>query len=685
TYVIGTLSAGINIFSKGEFKHLTTVPQLLQSNILSLMTDERSDLWVGTQFDGVFVLEKKGDTYSLKRHIKELNGVDILAAVRIIQDKKGSVWIATFSAGLFRLEGEKVTHYTSEKGLGTNNLLTLYCDVKDRLWIGTIDAGVLKFENEKFTAWSEKEGLANKSVWSISGDKKGNLYFGTGEGGLSCFDEKKFRNLGIADGLCSNYIPALTWDPVEDCLWLGTNNGINKVKLKDNFDIASIRLYSEQEGFKGIEVNQNGILLDDNGYLWLGTINGLSKYNRAFDSPNTTAPKLHLNNIQLFYQNVDWKNYTEEVDPRNNLPVSLNLSHRNNNLTFHFQALTADNVQYTFILEGQDEEWSPMTTNTQAVFSNINPGRSYTFKVKAVNSNGVWSNEVVSFSFSVAPPWWQTWWFYTLAVLLILVAVYAFINYRTSKLAKEKKILEEKVTERTVELKGANDKLSVAFNDIRDSINYAKKIQDAILPLEDEIKRALPQSFVLFKPRDVVSGDFYWFNRKEERIYIAAVDCTGHGVPGAFMSMIGNSLLNEIISKKGPHDAAGILKSLHKGVRKALKQDRNSYESKDGMDLALAVIDTGTNTLQYSGAKRSLFCFSEGVFSEVKADKQSIGGLEMEDDYHFTNHSFQLKKGDTFYLFTDGYVDQFGGEKGKKYSTKRLKETLAEMQSLTMA
>jgi serine phosphatase RsbU (regulator of sigma subunit) len=148
--------------------------------------------------------------------------------------------------------------------------------------------------------------------------------------------------------------------------------------------------------------------------------------------------------------------------------------------------------------------------------------------------------------------------------------------------------------------------------------------------------------------------------------------------------MIGSSLLNEILSKKGPHDAATVLKKLHQGVRKSLKQDRDSYESKDGMDLALAVIDTTTYSLQYSGAKRPMFHYNTEYFQEIKADKQSIGGLEMEDNYTFTNHNFELKKGDTFYLFTDGYVDQFGGDKEKKYSTKRFKETLAGMQAMSM-
>jgi serine phosphatase RsbU (regulator of sigma subunit) len=311
------------------------------------------------------------------------------------------------------------------------------------------------------------------------------------------------------------------------------------------------------------------------------------------------------------------------------------------------------------------------------VFTNIEPGRTYTFKVKALSSNGVWSRGTIAYTFSIHLPWWKTWWFMAGVALVLASSVFSFIIYRIAQLAKEKKLLEEKVTERTREL-------SLAFQEIKDSILYAKKIQDAILPLKEEIREEFPDSFVLFKPKHVVSGDFYWMNTKDDKVYIAAVDCTGHGVPGAFMSMIGSSLLNEIILKKGDHNPGTVLTLLHRAIRKSLKQHRSTYESKDGMDLALMVIDKKAGTLQYAGAKRPLYFFRNGLFAEIKADKQSIGGLETEKDYQFTKHDIKLSEGDTFYLFTDGYVDQFGGEKGKKYSSGRFRKILSEMQHLPL-
>ncbi len=685
TYILGTSGLGLNVLNAqaNTFSPLSNSKEVQSCNVRSTMLDKNKQLWVGTQ-EGVFVLKKEGALYTLKQNFEKINNTIFYNVIAIVEDQNNSVWLGSYGSGIAKINGATSELFTKENGFISNNILTIFKDSKSIIWIGTKDEGLVKYDGQKFTQYTLKDGLTDKGIWSITEDKNGILYLGTNESGVFIYDRKEFKSVNISDGLCSNYVPGIVYDQLDNCIWIGTEKGINRIKFKKNFEIESIRYYGEQEGYQGIATNTNSVILDTKGIMWFGGTNGLSRYNRIYDFPNSTPPKLHINGLKLAYQVVDWKNYADSVDVFSGLPINLSLSHKNNNLSFDFQAFTTDNVKYTFILEGQDEQWSPLSTKSEAVFTNINPGKTYTFKVKAINSNGIWSDKVLSFSFTINPPWWQTWWFYTLSALLIVGGVLGFINYRTAQLAKEKKILEEKVTERTVELKDANDKLSVAFQDIKDSINYAKKIQDAILPLEEEINKALPQSFVLFKPRDVVSGDFYWFNRKDNFIYLAAVDCTGHVVPGAFMSMIGSSLLNEIVSKKGNHDAASVLKKLHNGVRKSLKQDRDSYESKDGMDLALTVIDLTANTLQYAGAKRSLFCFTENEFKEVKADKQSIGGLEMQDDYIFTNHNFELKKGDTFYLFTDGYVDQFGGEKGKKYSTKRLKERLEAIQSLSL-
>lgn len=219
--------------------------------------------------------------------------------------------------------------------------------------------------------------------------------------------------------------------------------------------------------------------------------------------------------------------------------------------------------------------------------------------------------------------------------------------------------------------------------DITDSLNYAKRIQQAKLPKEENIYASLPQSFVLFKPKAIVSGDFYFFHRNGQSVFIVAADCTGHGVPGAFMSMIGSEKLTDAVSQS--EDTSEILKSLNMGIKKSLQQSDSNESTRDGMDIAICSIDTKNRIVKYAGANRPLWIIRNGntELEEIKGTKKAIGGLT-EDNQHFDSHELKLQAGDTFYLSTDGYADQFGGQYGKKLMTKKLKEILIGIQDKTM-
>lgn len=219
--------------------------------------------------------------------------------------------------------------------------------------------------------------------------------------------------------------------------------------------------------------------------------------------------------------------------------------------------------------------------------------------------------------------------------------------------------------------------------EIVDSVTYAQRIQEAILPSRREIDYQLPNNFFLFQPRDIVSGDFYWFSKKGNDIIIACVDCTGHGVPGAFMSMIGNTLLNQIVNEKDITQPALILNKLNKEITNALKQDLEGSDSRDGMDIAICTINEKTQIMQYAGANRPLYFVRNNELMETKANKVAIGGHVQDEEKIFNNHEFALQKGDTFYLTTDGYADQFNPA-DKKLMTKRFKEILLSIQNLSM-
>ncbi len=245
-------------------------------------------------------------------------------------------------------------------------------------------------------------------------------------------------------------------------------------------------------------------------------------------------------------------------------------------------------------------------------------------------------------------------------------------------LETQKETLEQQVAERTFEINEKKKEIEEKNKDITDSINYAQRIQRSILPTEEEIKNIFPNSFVLFMPRDIVSGDFYWFAEIEGKKFAVCADCTGHGVPGALMSMIGCNLLQQIIVENKIYGPADILSRLQNEVRKALKQQ--SGDSKDGMDLAICMIEG--DKIFYAGAQRPLLILRNNELEEVKADKQSIGGGYWGDELTFAQHELNAKDVQALFMFSDGFPDQFGGPKGKKFKFKQLVEALMESASL---
>ena len=269
---------------------------------------------------------------------------------------------------------------------------------------------------------------------------------------------------------------------------------------------------------------------------------------------------------------------------------------------------------------------------------------------------------------------------YSVSVGLFLVALLALFIFRGYR---EKQKANNIITQQKVEVEKQKELVEVKNKEITDSINYAKRIQQAKLPKKEEIYAALPQSFVLFKPKDIVSGDFYFFHKNKSSVFIASADCTGHGVPGAFMSMIGSEKLEDAVSQTT--DTSEILKLLNKGIKTSLHQSEINESTRDGMDIALCSIDTENRIIKYAGANRPIWIIrkEQTEVEEIKATKKAIGGFT-EDNQHFYTHELKLQQGDTFYIFTDGYADQFGGEAGKKLMTSKFKEILFDIQGKTM-
>ena len=266
--------------------------------------------------------------------------------------------------------------------------------------------------------------------------------------------------------------------------------------------------------------------------------------------------------------------------------------------------------------------------------------------------------------------------YFALAGILLLAGLVFFIfrglrqkNKANLALAEKNKIIEEK-----------NIIVEEQHKDITDSIKYAQRIQQAILPPDKLWESILPNSFVFYQPKDILSGDFYWIEETAEHLFLAAADCTGHGVPGALMSIVNYNLLNKAVVEQGLNNAGAILSGANKWLTQSLHQTYQESAVRDGMDVSLCVIDKKTKILNFAGAFNSIYIINGNNVTELLPDKQPVGAFIEDNIKDFNNQYHQLKEGDVVYMFTDGFADQFGGPKGKKYKYKNLQQLLINNQ-----
>jgi len=754
----GTIGGGVCKYDGKSFTHFTDKEGLSNNFVLSILEDKSGNLWFGTnggsvcKYDGKsfthftdkeglsnngvwsMLEDKSGNLWfgTKGRGVSKYDGNRVEAIEAALQ--RGEIVPERIQQDLKKINGKLVksfTHFTEKEGLSNNTVCSILEDKSGNLWFGTKGGGVSKYDGKSFTHFTDKEGLSNNDVRSILEDKSGNLWFGGGGGGVCKYDGKSFTHFTDKEGLANNTVLSMLEDKSGN-LWFGTNGGLSKLTLNKLVEINEkvktnsikeedifFKDYTYSDGFLGIGVNAGNTMLQaKDGTIWIGASDRLTAMHPENMLPDTIAPNIQLTTIELFNENIAWANLENKKDSTLTLgngvsvsnfsfdgltkwysiPQNLSLAYNNNYLTFNFIGITMNqpkNVKYQYILEGIDENWSAITNKTSAPYGNL-PHGTYSFKVKAMNSEGYWS-KAFEYKFTIRPPFWQTWWFRTLIGLLIISSIWYYIKSREKKLVAEKEKLEKTVEERTEELVHKNivveqqkhlveeksEKLGEALKDITDSINYALRIQQAFLPNKKEINLSLPQSFILFKPKDIVSGDFYFFHKNKESVFIAAVDCTGHGVPGAFMSMVGSERLTDAVQQS--NDTSAILSLLNKGVKTSLKQSSKDESTRDGMDIAICSVDTKNRIVKYAGANRPIWIIRKGQteVEEIKATKVAIGGLT-NDDQHFDTHEIKLQQGDTFYICTDGYADQFSGKDGKKLMTRKLKAILVSIQNKTM-
>jgi len=656
SFWIGT-NQGISILKHTEKGSLfKDFDKLKGEKVHFINEDKNGNIWIAADGQGIFTYSPSG-RFNFDPRINSNINFNTITAQCI--DSDNNLWLGTLDGLIYyEIDSRRFDKLTQGSGLAGNEISSVYADSEGRIWVGMEGKGVTIIEGTEFV--SPNLGM-NVTPTCFVEDNDGKIWIGTEGRGVLSYDpstEKVIHHLTVKEGLLANLINLLNCDDNNN-IYIGTNKGLNKY-LQDD---AKIYGFNKKSGFVGIETNLNASCLDDEGNVWFGTITGITRYNPHLKTRGVIEPLTHITDLLVNY----------EPFP---IEENMSLNHSQNSLIFDYRCITLnpDAVLYQIMLEGIDIDWRPPNMQTQVNYPAL-PPRKYTFFVKARNSDGVWNDPPISLSFQIKPPFYMTWWFILSCIIAVGTIIFAYIKVRERALLKENRILEDRVKDRTAEVVAQKEELAEKNKDITDSIRYAKRIQFAILPP----KSPFENTFILFKPKDIVSGDFYWFTEVGDKQFFAAVDCTGHGVPGAFMSIIGHNSLNKIVNQYGILDPGKILEELNNEVVGTLHQEGAVGDVMDGMDLALIAFDTKKNIIEFAGAYNPMYLVRGGELLETKADRHAIGKSLDNEVKGFTTNKVSVQKGDVVYLFSDGYADQFGGEKLKKFKSRNMKDLMVHI------
>ncbi|OFX61483.1 MAG: hypothetical protein A2066_00715 [Bacteroidetes bacterium GWB2_41_8] len=476
----GGFAGGITKYDGKKFINYSTGQGLLNDRIYSILEDKEGNIWFGS--DGMGVAKFDGEYFY---HYTQQAGLCHNGIRKILKDRNDNLWFSSYGGGISKFDGKYFVNYSAESGIGSNEVLCMLEDKNGNLWFGTDDNGVTRFDGKNFTRFGVKEGLSHNNVASLLQDKDGNIWIGTSGGGVTRYDGKLFTKFTEKEGLTNNYITSLFQDKRGN-IWLGTRLGPNilapgMIETKaDRPEIPLFKNYTYEDGFLGIGCNMDAVLEAKDGTIWIGSTNRLTAIDPEGEVADTVTPNIQLTNIQLFNKNISWINLESKMDTSfilengvkvgnlkfSNiskwyyLPENLSLAYNNNFLTFNYIGISQkqnQKIKYQYQLEGLDASWSNLTERTEVSYGNLKPG-SYIFKVKAINSEGLWSN-AYNYKFTIRPPWWNTWWFFILAGITFIFLIISFINWRGRELEQQKELLEIKVKEQTSELKEKNEEL----------------------------------------------------------------------------------------------------------------------------------------------------------------------------------------------------------------------------------
>jgi len=667
------------IAGTGALIRITTQPEpkrtifrradgLPDDRITALRTDQNGDLWIGTEKSGLYKLAK--DAKRFLPFYSEENSLSNAIQNFIFADDR--IWMATRNGVLIidQKTGRKTTQYDTYDGeLPHNNIRDIFKDSKNRIWIATNSNSLIDIRNRKRLTVPNQ---AETEFSVIAEDEQGRIWAGTYGKGVYLFDETRdtIYQFTTNEELFSDFCYAIASDD-NGHIWIGHRQGLTNINTKR----LTINTFDRENSIYG-DVNPLAMQLNKSGEMLIGMTDGVLMFDINNDQPRDVVPMLNLS--QVLINDKPYNCYEPVVLPPGRYKVQFDF--------VGLQYANPTSVSYQYLLQGYDDDvlgWSSLSKSTIAIYPRLEDGE-YSFWVKACNSDTCTEQKML-FTIKIRNPFYKTWWFVLLMIAAILGLGYIVIMIRERKQRILQEYLENELKARTREVRKQKEEIEVKNRDITDSINYAQRIQFSVLPSTSTLLEHCSGAFIFYRPRDIVSGDFYWFDYfpQNNRLLVVCADSTGHGVPGAFMSLIGTTLIKDIAMRSEVLDPAEILYSLDKNVQSTLNQNRDSEQANDGMDIIVCEINTETHFTKIASAMRPYIVYHDGAPTVYKSSRASIGGQYLENKAFHTDE-MQLSKGDSIYMFTDGYTDQFGGPSGKKLKMNRLQNILNDIHTRDM-
>ena len=608
-------------------------------------------------------------------------------------DRVGKIWLSSWSDGFFEIkekEGQYVQHSNDKITFGTqvHAMSFIYQSKSGDYWVGT-KTGLLKFDNDNnvFGAIdfsSITDFPSQCSIYAIDEDDKGVLWLATSHGLLKYdYMNKNHKMYSEKNGLPSHVITGLKYYNKE--LWLSSSDGLIRFSLKDEH----FEVFTENDGLLSNELALKSFVNTHPELFFVGTINGVNFFNPKSISSFYHESKAYINNFYIDNVLVE-PGKTVGFESHISTLQNLKLNYDQNNLIFEFSAINFSHIQNThfkYKLEGFDKTWVVNDFNDRRIkYTNLYPG-TYVLRVCIVQANGKTSAET-QLKIHIANPYWKQWWF-MFAVTGFIISIVSLVVYvKTKRITRQKLLLEHRVAVRTAEvaeqktkIEEMNVELLQSYSQLKSNVQYAHQIQKALLPTDKEVSACFEESFVYYEPKGIVSGDFYWTTQVNEHVVFAAIDCTGHGVSGAFMTILTNGILRDIVDHKHIVKPNEILDALQIAIQKTLNQKNNSI--KDGMDISILSYDTSHQKISLASAMTPILLFKGNERIVIDGDRIQIGG-DNSIEGNFGVHHFNIDEAMQIYLFSDGFYDQFGGDKDMKYKKSRFFDFIESNKDLSM-